>query len=359
MAKSRESKGKNRICIVVSAALLIVSAVLLLSARLSGVFANWYSRSIYQLAVGTIGRLSGILPFSLAEMLVLVLPAVLIVDAVYSRKQISAFLRRLILFLSVLVFLYSANCGVNYYKDPFVSQQVYSDSSFTTEQLADFCEYAADQLRSCPGKSDDGSFTYPDKSTLASDAVAAMRKLGKEYESLSGYYPYPKSLSFLSGFFSGMGVSGIYSPFTVEANINGEMPGMEQPFTACHELSHLRGFMNEGEANYIGWLACIGSDDAAFRRSGWLIAWNYAGSALYRTDPDRYMEVLSDLPEAARIELQHNHDFWESHETKASEVQDRVNDAYLKSNGQEDGISSYGKLTTLMLVWYLSNGISD
>ncbi|MBR3124381.1 MAG: DUF3810 domain-containing protein, partial [Mogibacterium sp.] len=172
------------------------------------------------------------------------------------------------------------------------------------------------------------------------------------YPSLRGYYPAPKQLTLLSRAFSSMGVSGIYSPFTVEANINGEMPDMEKPFTSCHELSHLRGYMNEGEANYIGWLACIGSDDPAFNRSGWLIAWMHAGGALSRIDPESYEMLRERLPSYAVSEIEENSLFWSSHETKAAEVQDRVNDAYLKANDQKDGIQSYGMLTTLMLMHY-------
>ena len=127
---------------------------------------------------------------------------------------------------------------------------------------------------------------------------------------------------------------------------------MEKPFTACHELSHLRGYMNEGEANYIGWLACIGSDDPSFNRSGWLIGWIYAGGALRRVDPGRYDSLRKRLPSYAVSEISDNDLFWSSHETKASEVQDRVNDAYLKANDQKDGIQSYGMLTTLMLMYY-------
>ena len=59
------------------------------------------------------------------------------------------------------------------------------------------------------------------------------------------------------------------------------------------------------------------------------------------------------LPSYAVSEIEENSLFWSSHETKASEVQDRVNDAYLKANDQKEGIQSYGMLTTLMLMHYL------
>ena len=354
MTNQENPKRNSRSWIVIFALLSGSAAALLYSARRIEGFAEWYSSSIYPLIEGTTGRLSGILPFSLAELLVLLLPVIIIADAFRSRKRIGLFLQRMLLLLAVLAFLYSANCGVNYYRDPFVAPEVYSETSFTAEQLEEFCKYAAYHLRQNSEAPAGDGFDYPDRTDLASSAVSAMKKLGGSYGSLSGYYPRAKTLSVLSRLFSNMGVSGVYSPFTVEANINGEMPGMEKPFTSCHELSHLKGYMNEGEANYIGWLACIGSDDPAFVRSGWLIAWNYAGVDLYRADPKRYEAAVSFLPEDALRELAENHDFWENHKTKASDVQDRVNDAYLKSNGLEDGIHSYGNLTTLMMAWYLS-----
>ena len=82
------------------------------------------------------------------------------------------------------------------------------------------------------------------------------------------------------------------------------------------------------------------------------MAWIYSGNSLYGIDPEKYTELRKKLPDDVIRELDENHEFWQSHETRASEVQDRVNDAYLKSNGQKDGIQTYGQLTTLMLMWY-------
>jgi hypothetical protein len=268
---------------------------------------------------------------------------------VHCRKKLRAAFMHVLLIVSVLFFLYAANCGINYHRNTFVDQEALSNAEFTEEQLTGFCEYIVDRLNEC-GSSPD----YPQGKKLADAARLSMNQLSENYPSLRGYYPAPKQLTLLSRAFSNMGVSGIYSPFTVEANINGEMPGMENPFTACHELSHLRGYMNEGEANYIGWLACIGSDDPSFNRSGWLIAWMHAGGALRRIDPERYERLCEQLPSHAVSETEENNLFWSSHETKASEVQDRVNDAYLKANDQKDGIQSYGMLTTLMLMHYYS-----
>ena len=359
--------AKRLLCI--SVILLAAAGFLSAASKMVPGFAQWYSTTVYPVIQGTLGRLSGLAPFSVAEILCILLPILIIIDLIavirrsYRIRNYHPFRRfgsHLLLLVSVLLFMYEANCGVSYYREPFVDRKAFESASFTEEDLIEFCEFSISKLQESSSAVSSGStFDYPDRSYLAAEAVRSMTKLSAEsspafnnYTALSGFYPHPKYLTFMSGLFSGMGVSGIYSPFTVEANINSEMTGLEKPFTSCHELSHLKGFMNEGEANYIGWLACIGSDDPAFNRSGWLMAWIYAGNSLYGIDPEKYTELRKKLPDDVIRELDENHEFWQSHETRASEVQDRVNDAYLKSNGQKDGIQTYGQLTTLMLMWY-------
>ena len=340
--------------VIIPIILLCFAAVLLIASKNISSFAEWYSVNIYSVITGSIGRFTGAVPFSVAEAAFCILPLIIIADFVRCRKRLGSAFMHVLIIVSILFFLYAANCGINYHRNSFVDQEALSSAEFTEEQLADFCGYITDKIEECESES-----AYPQGKELAAAARLALNQLSEDYPSLRGYYPAPKQLTLLSRAFSSMGVSGIYSPFTVEANINGEMPGMEKPFTACHELSHLRGYMNEGEANYIGWLACIRSDDPTFNRSGWLIAWMHAGGALRRIAPERYEKLLERLPSYAVSEIEDNSLFWSSHETKASEVQDRVNDAYLKANDQKDGIQSYGMLTTLMLMHYYGQASPD
>ncbi len=359
---------RSRKLLIINVILLAAAALLSAAARLAPGFSEWYCMNIYPILQGSLGRLCGKAPFSVGEILCLIVPIAVIADAVYAvvrRKShahpLRRFLSHVLLLVSLLAFMYTANCGVNYYRTPFADRTAFDQAAFTEEDLISFCEYSAEQIRKLSEENPEG-ITYPSGEELADDAKAAMSGLASEeglsfaaYDRLRGFYPRPKKLTFLSPLFSMMGVSGIYCPFTIEANVNGMMTGLEMPFTSCHELSHLKGFMNEGEANFIGWLACINSGDVSFRRSGWLIAWIYAGNSLYKTDPDMYLSIRETLPPDALAELKENAEFWESHETEASEVQDRVNDAYLKSNGQDMGIMSYGQLTTLMLMWHSEN----
>ena len=127
------------------------------------------------------------------------------------------------------------------------------------------------------------------------------------------------------------------------------------PHAICHELSHLRGFMREDEANFIGYLACLASEDAAYRYSGALLGWIYAGNALAKVDPAAYIRLYEELPDAVKIELEENTQFWARYEGKTAEATEAVNDAYLKVNGQAEGVKTYGRVVDLMLEDFVKN----
>ena len=151
-------------------------------------------------------------------------------------------------------------------------------------------------------------------------------------------------------------MTGIYSPFTIEANYNTDMVAYNIPFTACHELAHLRGFMQEQEANFIGYLASTRADSLEFNYSGYMLGWIYCTNALYDVDPDAYEEVRSELSEEAEADLEANSRFWAKYDTPVAEVSDQINDSYLKANGQEDGVASYDRMVEMILTYYREEG---
>ena len=123
------------------------------------------------------------------------------------------------------------------------------------------------------------------------------------------------------------------------------------PFTLCHELSHLRGFMQEEEANFIAFLACIGTGKQDFEYSGYLTGWVYCMNALRRTAAEEWQEVREELDEAAEADLRENSRFWDSYDGAVAEVSDKVNDTYLKANGQSEGVKSYGRMVDLIIAY--------
>lgn len=183
----------------------------------------------------------------------------------------------------------------------------------------------------------------------------AMEKLGERYRRLSGHYPFPKPI-LNTWLLSVQQTTGVYSPFTVEANYNRDIAYYDIPFTICHELSHLRGYMQEEEANFIGVLATIGADDLYFNYSGYVSAWVYAGNALARIDSTAFATLYARINARTRQDMLYNNAYWKQFEGKPAEAHEQLNDAYLKIQGQATGVRSYGHVTDLMLEYFAKNG---
>ena len=58
---------------MVGVGLLAAGFMLMLLARASGTFAHWYSTHIYRIWVNTTGRIMGVFPFSVSEVLLYLL----------------------------------------------------------------------------------------------------------------------------------------------------------------------------------------------------------------------------------------------------------------------------------------------
>ena len=134
---------------------------------------------------------------------------------------------------------------------------------------------------------------------VSSQSVRAMEKAALQYDCLQGYYPQPNELAF-SWILSVQKLTGIYSPFTIEANYNGDMTPYNIPFSACHELAHLRGFMQEEEANFIAFLAGTGADSPELNYSSYLLGWINCTNALFQVDEEAYRELYGELSEGGK-----------------------------------------------------------
>lgn len=360
--KSEKTERNSKRRITVSALLLVLSAGLMVLSVQAPDFAEWYSQNIYPVLVSAIGRLTGLLPFSLAEICLYLLLAALILSLIclcigIARKgeagrRLFAWFSCAVLAVSILAFLYTAGCGVNYHRKTFSSEEGIIASDYTAEELQEICIRLTEEVNSRAGKvSRDSDGVMILNAPEGEGAVEAMEKLAEAFPSLKGYYPMPKKVA-VSEILSYQGLTGVYSPFTIEANYNGDMTPYNIPFTACHELSHLRGFMEEKEANFIAFLACIGSDRTDFQYSGYLSGWTYCMNALYRADAEAWQETRSLLDKKAEADVWANSQFWNSYEGVISETADRINDTYLRANGQADGVRSYDRMVDLIMAYF-------
>ena len=349
--------------IKIAFAMIGADLLLLALARRCEAMAEWYGNRIYPIWLQTLGRVCGWFPGSVVEWL---LYALVLTAAIWFGRFLIQIHRRMqgtkqfflkgmqqaFLFSAVLFTLYTVTCGINYYKMSFTETYGIRREVYTTEELYRACEILVERMNELHDqvrRNETGEMIV--SKDARKEAVSAMQSLGESYEKLAGFYPLPKGLAG-SWILSVQGLTGVYSPFTVEANYNKEMTGYNQPFTMCHELAHLKGFMQEEEANMIGFLACEQSEDLEFRYSSAMMGWIYCGNELYDRDKEKYQSLSERLPKEAHKDLEANSRFWDEHEGIISEASEKVNDAYLKANRQEAGVESYDQVADL-IVQYL------
>lgn len=360
----RRTKGYKATEKRLIAACICLSAAGILNA-LAGIieeFGEWYAGHIYPAFVFIFAHLTGVFPFSVSEIGIYVILGAAIVTAVRavirgkrtggSGAVILKWASGIFLTASVLFLLYVVNCGINYRRISFSEKEGILTETYSADELWEVCDWLTREVNARAHRvSRDENGVMELENAADEDAVRAMEALSKKYGSMKGFYPHPKAL-LVSEILSYQNLTGIYLPFTVEANYNDDMTDYNIPFTMCHELSHLRGFMQEEEANFIAFLACELSDIPEFQYSGYLMAWIYSTNALYRADREKWAQTREQLDAEINADLQANHVFWNSYDGAVAEVTDKVNDTYLKVNGQADGVKSYDRMVDLLVAYH-------
>ena len=366
MMKKRFADISNRKKCIAGSILFAAGFILMYISRISRAFAQWYSVHIYPVWVNVTGRLMGFFAFSVSEVLlytVLLLTALtflrLMVRAVKKYAGKKDFLTwgcRLYVLAGVLFFLYVLNCGINYHRESFSESSGIEMESYTAEELKSVCLWLTEEVNglSADVVRDEGGVMRLGEGGMeaGTDTQGPLRKeaVRAMHPELSGFYPNPKGL-LCPWILSVQQLTGIYSPFTVEANYNSGIVDYNIPFTMCHELSHLRGFMQEEEANFIAFLASVGSDDMHFQYSGYLMGWKYCMNVLYKADYDAWEEVRAQLSGNVEPDLTANRDFWDQYDGRIAEAANKVNDTYLKANDQSEGVESYSKMVDLIVAY--------
>ena len=158
---------------------------------------------------------------------------------------------------------------------------------------------------------------------------------------------------FFSKLQSRMGFTGMYFPFTGEANVNVDAPAVLFPATVAHEMAHQRMVASELEANFVCVAACLSSDNVTYQYSGAMWGLIHLCNALYPVDRDGWYEITARYftPELA-TDWNDNNSYWRNLDSQVEEVAEQAYDSFLKGNGQELGMRSYGACVDLLVAYY-------
>ncbi|MBC8059198.1 MAG: DUF3810 domain-containing protein [Clostridiaceae bacterium] len=321
---------------------------------------KYYSNSLNRWTRQIQNFIASPFPFSIAEILYfsLIIGLLIFIVILCTKIKSGGVLNQLINILSYLSLLYVLFIflwGFNYNRLSFDKIADLRIEKSTKDQLKGLCQeliIRANDIREKVDLSPKGIMVEPlGYKDVFNRAQKGYEKSKLIFPQLGGRYSKPKPI-FLSQALCYTGITGMYMPYTGEANVNIRVQDFMLPCTTAHEMAHQRGFAREDEANYIAYITCSLNPDADFQYSGVMLALIHSMNALADKDINTYIELRKQYSEGVKKDLEADNDFWKKYNGKIKKLSGEVNNSYLKSNGQGDGTESYGRMVDLLLAQY-------
>lgn len=339
-----------------------LTAVLHIISFFSAEFSDFFNENISSAVRFITAKITNLLPFSLAEALILLIPVIAFLLIWYAAKNHSdswgsvfTYIASLLSIACLFYLLFFWSFGVGYNTTSIDKKLNLERKEVSSEELYNTAMILADKTNE---EAMNIAFRSMNFSIMPYDISELSEKLNADYRTFS------ENNKFLTNFKSNIKpvilsrpmsythITGIYSYFTGEANLNTYFPDYTLPFTAAHELAHQRGIAREDEANFVAFLVCKDSSDPYIRYSAYLNMLDYVLNALYVADEELYTKSLRELNGNILYELIAYSDFFEEfRDSVASSVSGTINDTYLKINGTE-GEKSYGMVVDLAVAYY-------
>jgi len=320
-----------------------------------GTVESLYSARIYPGIAVSLNAITRLLPFAVSDLLAIAgLPAAVVLIARWARhmgsgpwRAFASALRELLRAAGTVYLAFLLLWGLNYRRQPLaVRLGLQTEPAPLSElnQLAEELTADANALRA-GRREEDGAFR------LEAGIHGALGHAAAGFGPPLAALPHdarPKG-SLFSPLLARFGISGIFIPFTGEALVDTLIPEAEMPFGASHELAHLQGWAREDEANFVAYAACRAHAAPDFRYSGALMASLHASASLAARDAEGARRVAAARAPAVVRDVAEIRAWQQKYEGPLSRLGDRVNDSYLRSQGDPRGLHSYGRMVDLLL----------
>ena len=343
--------------------LTAVSACLYVAFTQNAGFADWFNRTVSPVGRAVLAYLTNPLPFSVGEMIIILLPFLLVLLIAVAYRHYSSTWRDTLIYagmilcaICVILILFIWNFAAGYFAPPLDQKLEIDRTKVSADELGDTAEWLAQEVRDLHGEI---TFLAGGESLMPYSYSEMNRKLLEAYERAVKKYDFIDRFSssvkpiMLSHPMSYTHITGVYTFFTGEANLNVNFPDYTVPYTAAHEMAHQRGIAREDEANFVAFLVCMESDDPYIRYSAYLNVYEYVAYSLASTDPDRYLAIRNALPYEVIAEQAAYSEFFDRYrENVAATVTQATNDTYLKAQGAKEGSRSYNMVVDLSVAYF-------
>ena len=333
--------------------LLVLGAIALTTVRLPARWVErYYSTGVYPQLAAAVKHLTRRLPVPMLDVL-LILAAVgvpawwvwKIRNAATGRKWFAAGNAALdtLALAAVLVCAFELLWGLNYQRLPLTAKLDWDAKRVTPQAVLELAKSDLESLNA-EVTAARGQPMPPAGEWRAALEVSfrqVVRELGHRPDFTGGV---PRR-SLVNPYLDAAGIDGFINPFGYEVILDSHVLAFEEPFLLAHEWSHLAGFADESEANFIGVLACLRSDMPAIRYSGWLHLSFYL--------PRQSANPAVSLPRLSPLvvsDINAIHARTAKHRAPAvASLQMKFYNGFLKSNHVQAGMASYGLVTRLIV----------
>lgn len=324
---------------------------------------TYYSSFFYRIIASILSKVTGFLPFSLAELIIVYFLVFVLFHVLKIFIQLFKYKNRRLQILKdlglnilavagLIYFSFQLLWGLNYQRislDKIFELNIRNSSSAEVVDLCNILIKNSNTLRKNLKENRNGLMELPyTKNYMLKIAYLGYDRAAIKHPKLGGSYGTPKSI-FFSIPIRYTGITGFYFPFTNEANVNIAEFDSSLPFTTSHEMAHQRGFAKEDEANYIAYIACINHPDIYFNYSGTLSALSYSLNALQKINSLKFDELILSCSNGVISDLNYKKSPWKGYSSNIEAITNTVNDTYLKAQSQESGTKSYGAMVDLLL----------
>jgi hypothetical protein len=262
---------------------------------------------------------------------------------------------KLIIGIQLFITAFYLLWGMNYFRPPAATILNLKDEGYTLNELLYITNLLIDSTnahRSVLQSAD----TLMNNAAIYHTAEKAIKQVGSLNKALYSSYPAAKSALF-TPFTNYMGVTGYFTPFTGEAQVNYAMPLVNKSVTACHEMAHQMGFAREDEANFVGFLAGMKSNDRLLQYSAYYLAMQEFMQQVRRRDTVLFNQLKSKISVPVKNDIKADRLYWRHYQNQIGYITGIIYDNFLKANNQPEGLLTYNRMINLTMAYYRQNGL--
>lgn len=342
----------------------LLYALALLTRENSALLEKIYPASWNRALIRILSRITGVVPISLGEFFLYanVAAGIVLLFLLVRRLFTGGFfalLYGIITYAALLYFVFMLVFGLNYNRASIRVDLSLERVNYNAEELILMNESLierANGLREQVTENEEGVFILTEeRSEIFALAEEGYDTFSSAFPQFSGSYGLAKGI-LASEALNYTGITGVFMPFTGEANVNIKGPDLLFPATVLHEMAHQRGIAYEDEANYMAFLVSSYHSYEPIQYSGTMLALLNSMNALYREDRESYRALYETYSEGVKRDLRAYSVFYDAYEGEVNDRATKVNDTYLKSNGQSSGVKSYGEMVNLLLEQFMQKG---